>query len=54
MAGPWVVLMEIMEHPPSTLKNVNGGSPGGANGDLGAPTINAKKTSTVGPLGVLT
>jgi hypothetical protein len=35
--------MEIRKHPPSTLKNVDGVPPGGADGDSGASTINAKK-----------
>jgi hypothetical protein len=43
-------LPEIWEHPPSTLKNVDGGPLGGFVGDPGAPTINVK-TSMVGPLG---
>jgi hypothetical protein len=36
--------LKIWERPPSTLRNIDGGSPGGAGAeDLGAPTINAKK-----------
>jgi hypothetical protein len=34
----------IREHPPSTLRNVDGGPPRGAEaGDPGVSTINAKK-----------
>jgi hypothetical protein len=45
MACPLVVLeLEIRDHPPSTLRNVNGGPLGGAGAiDPGAPTINTKK-----------
>jgi hypothetical protein len=43
--------MEILKRPPSTLKNVNGGSPGGANGDSRAPTINAEKRRQWAPGG---
>jgi hypothetical protein len=36
--------LEIRKLPPSTLRNIDGGSPGGAGAeDPGAPTINAKK-----------
>jgi hypothetical protein len=42
---------EIWESPPSMLKHVDGGPPGGADGDPGALTINAEKTSMAGPLG---
>jgi hypothetical protein len=36
--------LEIREHPPSTLRHIDGGPPGGAGaGDLGAPTMNAMK-----------
>jgi hypothetical protein len=36
--------MKIQEHPPSTLRNVDGGLSGGAGAeDPAAPTINAKK-----------
>jgi hypothetical protein len=42
-AAPWEVLTEIRERSSSTLINVDGGPPGGGAGDLGAPTINAKK-----------
>jgi hypothetical protein len=35
--------LKIQEHPPSTLRNVDDGPPGGAGaGDLGAPTINIR------------
>jgi hypothetical protein len=37
MAGP---LTEILECPPSMLRNIDGGPLGGADGDPGAPTIN--------------
>jgi hypothetical protein len=45
MAGPGEVLdLEIREHSPPTLSNVNDRPMGGARaGDPGAPTINAKK-----------
>jgi hypothetical protein len=45
MVGPWEVLdLEIREHPPPTLSNVDDRPIGGAEaGDPGAPTINAKK-----------
>jgi hypothetical protein len=36
--------LKIRERPPSTLRNIDVGPPGGAGaGDPGAPTINAKK-----------
>jgi hypothetical protein len=39
-----VLELEVQERPPSTLKNVDDGPPGGARAeDPGAPTINAKK-----------
>jgi hypothetical protein len=35
--------LKVQERPPSTLRNIDGGAPGGARaGDPGAPTINAK------------
>jgi hypothetical protein len=42
---PWEVPeLGIQERPPSTLRNIDGGPPRGAGaGDVGAPTINAKK-----------
>jgi hypothetical protein len=41
MVGPWDVSeLEIWERPPSTLENIDGGPLGGADGDLGVPTIN--------------
>jgi hypothetical protein len=36
-------MAEIQERPLSMLKNVDGGPLGGAVGDPGVPTINAKK-----------
>jgi hypothetical protein len=44
-AGPQEVPeLKIREHPPSTLRNVDGVPSGGAGAkDSGAPTINAKK-----------
>jgi hypothetical protein len=43
--GPWEVPeLEIRERPPSALRNIDGGPPGGARaGDPEVPTINAKK-----------
>jgi hypothetical protein len=43
--APWEVPeLKIQEHPPSMLRNVNGGPLGGVGAeDPGAPTINAKK-----------
>jgi hypothetical protein len=41
--APWEVLKEIREHPPSTLRNVDGGPQGGGAKDPGAHIINAKK-----------
>jgi hypothetical protein len=36
--------LKIQERPPSMLRSVDGGPPGGAGAqDLGAPTINVKK-----------
>jgi hypothetical protein len=37
--------LEVRKHPPSTLENIDVGSPGGSAGagDLGAPTINGRK-----------
>jgi hypothetical protein len=36
--------LKVSERPPSTLRNIDGGAPGGAGaGGPGAPTINAKK-----------
>jgi hypothetical protein len=42
---PWEVPeLKVRERPPSTLRNIDGGPPGGAGArDPGAPTINAKK-----------
>jgi hypothetical protein len=40
---PWEVMLEIQEHPPSTLKASMTGPLGGGDGDPGASTINAKK-----------
>jgi hypothetical protein len=37
-----VTKLEIWEQPPSTLKNVDGGLMGDADGDLRASTINVK------------
>jgi hypothetical protein len=34
--------LEIQERPPSTLRNINDGPPGDADGDMGAFTINIK------------
>jgi hypothetical protein len=44
-AGPWELPeLVIQECPTSTLRNINGGPPGGAEAEgPGAPTINAKK-----------
>jgi hypothetical protein len=43
--APWEVSeLEIREHPPSTLENINGGPPlAVADKDPGASTINVKK-----------
>jgi hypothetical protein len=45
MAGPWEVpKLQIQEHPPSMLRNIDDEPPGGVGvEDPGAPTINAKK-----------
>jgi hypothetical protein len=45
MVGPQEMLeLGIQERPPSTIRNINGGPPGGAEvGDSEEPTINAKK-----------
>jgi hypothetical protein len=53
MAGPREVPeLKIRERPPSTLRNVDDGPPGGAGGEgSGAPTINAKKRHRRAPLG---
>jgi hypothetical protein len=52
---PWEVPgLEIREHPPSTLGNIDGGPLGGVRvGDSGAPTINAKKRRQWAPWEVL-
>jgi hypothetical protein len=42
--------LEIRERLPSTLRNVDGGPLGGADGDPGAATINVKNVNG-GPLG---
>jgi hypothetical protein len=44
MAGPWEVPeLEIRERPPSMLRNVYGGPPGGAEaGDSGAQAFEAR------------
>jgi hypothetical protein len=49
--APWEVPeLKIRECPPSTLRNVEDGPLGGAGaGDLGEPTINAKKRRRRGP-----
>jgi hypothetical protein len=47
--GPLGLLLEIWEHPPSMLKNVNGGPMGGGAGDLRVPTINAKNINSGPP-----
>jgi hypothetical protein len=42
---------KVWERPPSTLRNINDGSPGGSGAEgLGAPTINAKKRRRWAPL----
>jgi hypothetical protein len=41
--------MENPGHPPSTLRNVDGGPLGGGARDTGAPTINAKKRQRRAP-----
>jgi hypothetical protein len=43
MVGPWEVLPAVQECPPSMLKISIVGTLAGADGDLGAPTINVKK-----------
>jgi hypothetical protein len=55
MAGPREVPeAKVRERPPSTLRNIDSGSPGGARaGDLGVPTINAKKVNGRPPWRVL-
>jgi hypothetical protein len=40
--GPWWMLSEIQEHPPSMLKMSMMGLLAGADGDPGAPTISVK------------
>jgi hypothetical protein len=45
--------LKIREHPPSMLRNVDGGPPGGVGAeDPGAPTINAKNHRRWAPGGV--
>jgi hypothetical protein len=55
MAGPREVSeAKVRERPPSTLRNIDGGPPGGAGArDLGVPTINAKKVNGRPPWRVL-
>jgi hypothetical protein len=43
--------LEIWEHPPSTLRNVDDGPLGGADGDPRAPTINVTNVDGMPPEG---
>jgi hypothetical protein len=49
--APWEAVAEIQERPPSTQKMSMVGPLGGNVGDLGAPTINARKHQWWTPLG---
>jgi hypothetical protein len=51
MACSWEAVPKIRERPPSMLKMSSANPLGGADRDLGAPIINAKKHRWWAPLG---